>query len=257
MPKRGGSALAVKGGVKKGKMYARKKPRASVSAQVKQALLNPRIGGFLGMELKFLDNEFDDQTLVTTIAGSEADPPGIGAQTAPGALNAIAQGDGPSNREGRQAVMKSIWIKGKINWSSLDSTVIAARKPVRLILFIDKQTNSAQFNSEDVLVDPTATELDMCAFTDLENQKRFKILKDMVVQAPVAATTSDADTIHTGFYSKYFSIFKKLNFTTNYTGTTAVVAGIMDNSLHLIALSDQGATDTVKLSYNARLRFMG
>ncbi len=217
--------------------------------------LNPRTGGFLGIEKKFLDLEFDD-TMVVTMAGSESDPPGTGAQTAPGGLSCIAQGDGESQRDGRQAVLKDILIRGVLR--RVGGSDKGVPSFVRLILLQDTQTNGAQFNAEDVYVDPSNADLDALTYRNLQFASRFKILHDQVYSLPVTASAGNGTANDNADTLRNFTISKKLQIKVNYSGTTAVIANTTDNSLHLMAIAGPGAlAGAVSLFYTSRLRFVG
>lgn len=198
-------------------------------------------------ELKFIDYEYDG-AVVATVAGSESDP-----ATAL-ALNSIAQGDGDSNRDGRQAFVKSIYLRGQIEWAAATSANTLTPTPfVRVLVLQDVQTNGAQFNAEDCLVDPTDADLDVCAVRNLKFPKRFKILMDQTFACPVRTVVFDADSIEQAATTTPWEFYKKLNFSTTYTDTTAVVGSIQDKSLHVVAIrANNGAA---QLRYISRVRF--
>ncbi len=212
-------------------------------------IANLRIGGFLGIENKFIDHELGVTTLSGTWAGGELD------EGTALSRSAIAQGDGESNRDGRKANLLSVHVKGFLRIISQE----AAANPVfggivRLILVMDKQTNGAQLNAEDVV---TVTTQDINAWRNLQNSQRFRILKDQRIEMPVTNMSTfqvnDFSTSQQEMPFEFHVVFKK-PIVVNHTGTTAVVASIADNSLHLIGISTLGIH---QISYVSRVRFRG
>lgn len=211
---------------------------------------NRRTGGYLGIEYKFVDYE-KDVNLVQTVTGAEID------DTTAGSCSSIAQGDGESNRDGRKCVLKNWYISGavKLEQKSAQTGSLDARV-VTIYGVLDTQTNGAQMNSEDFLSDPTDTDLDFLAIRNLEYSKRFKtIFKERcVLKYPSAQSDGAANTGEFNGDYYLFDINKKLDIPVTFTGTTATVASISDNSLHIIALS---SGDSVKVQYISRVRFVG
>lgn len=211
---------------------------------------NMRIGGFLGIEKKFVDYQVD-QAVVGAVAGSEADP-----TSNVNCLNASATGDGETNRDGKSVRLLSVEVKGTILFAGLDQATPATLPTVRLLLVQDKQTNGAQLNAEDVLNDPSDADLDVTAFENLQYSKRFKIWRDFHINMPAASSTWDGDSALSGGAIIPFRMYASLNFMAcNFTSTTAVIANIMDNSFHVIAIGSAGITATIR--YGSRCRFIG
>ncbi len=211
---------------------------------------NPRTGGFIGMELKFLDTFLSNHTVVETVAGSEIDM-SSGSQLC---LNAIAQGDGESNRDGRKCVLKSVQVRGKLHLATqADVANAEIGETCRILLVWDKQTNGAQLNSEDVLLDGSG--VDLLSLRNLQYSQRFQVLAEEMVDLQWSNSQTDGtNTASVGGEAKHFEMFRKLNIPVVHTGTTGVVASISDNSLHLIAIA---AGADITLSYQARVRFVG
>lgn len=212
---------------------------------------NIRTAGFMGKELKFIDQEYD-AAVSAGLPGSEADPATVLC------LNATAQGDGNSDRDGRRQYTNSIWVNGNVEFTALDTTAIGSTYYVKLSLVLDTQTNGAQFAATSVYDEPTNSDIDVDAFRNLEYTHRFKVLKTVIVKQVVGAAVWDGDSIHKIGCKVPFRIrykFKKPLITT-YTGTSAVVGNIADNSLHLIATQVQAAGGShATLRYVSRCRF--
>jgi len=214
-----------------------------------------RTGGFLGKEVKFIDKEVEQQTVVHTVAGSESDPTGD-------CLNATAQGDGETNRDGRRQFTHSVMVKGNVGYLPLGSGGSTFDFPfVKIALVLDTQTNGATINAEDVFVDPTATRLDSCLVRNLQYTSRFKVLKIITVKFHTSNYQAFSTTTETvGWMNEPFNIYYnfKTPLLTTYTNTTAVIANIADHSLHLIAIKsfqENQDSNAIDLNYYSRCRF--
>lgn len=196
---------------------------------------NFRTGGFLGIENKFLDLNLIGSAINITWVGGEEDPAGVDA------LNAIAQGDGESNRDGRKCVLTQVNVAGRVTFApgaAVDGRV------VRVMLIWDTQSNGAQLNAEDVMVNTGNISQQ---FRNLQFSKRFRVLADKKFTFSQTALGT--------IMEKQFHIFKKLpNIQVIHNGTTGNISTITDNSLHMIACASGTLTS---LSYNSRVRFRG
>lgn len=210
---------------------------------------NIRTAGYLGIENKFYDTRYGETAVSTTTAGSEADP-GAGISC----LNAVTQGDGESQRDGKKIMMRSIELRGRVGALNLaDDADPPASYTVRVLLVLDTQTNGAQLNSEDVLLDQGGTKyLDN---RNLQYSSRFRILWDKYFTIePFHAMADGANTGAFSMKDQIFRVYRKLNIPVNYTGTTEAIANITDNSLHVIAL---GNNANAFVEWVSRLRFVG
>ncbi len=209
---------------------------------------NIRTGGFASIENKFIDVELDATAFATTWSTMEP--------ATEDALSAVAQGDGESNRDGRIYHINGIFIQGHFAMPASESNnAPVSDQECRIALVLDTQTNAAQLTATDVM-DGGQTK-DYHAFRNLQFTKRFRVLKDKKVVLNVENTNEGAINL---FANKL--VVK--NFKINHTfkpplrvickGTTAVIASITDNSLHLIGV---GSSTTSQLNYQCRLRFTG
>lgn len=227
-------------------------PRPSARSQ---AVRNVRSGGYLGIESKFHDTSRTGLTLTapTDAAGGEADPSTVNA------LNAIAQGDGESNRDGRNCVLTSIHIEGHIDLPvQANRTALDSYNCAMIALVLDTQTNGAQLNSEDVFINPSGSGSLACQpFRNLQFTQRFKVLKKKKITMKQCFASWDGTNIEIAGQQHPFTMHVDLKgMKVNFSGTTAAIANIVDNSLHLIAYcnnTELGAT----INYNARIRFAG
>lgn len=208
----------------------------------------------LSPEIKYFDTSLVSLAITnpTGATGGEADPTTIDC------LNAIAQGDGESNRDGRNCHMKSINIRGTVIVSNqINQTVGQVPTQVMLALVHDKQTNGVQLNSEDVFTNVSASAvLASCPFRNLQYTKRFTILASQLIVFEPQALSYDGTNMEASGMAKHFQMNAKLGFVTNFKGTTSVVGSIVDNSVHMIAYCT-GSGTAPALSYNSRVRFSG
>lgn len=218
---------------------------------------NRRVGGFLGIELKFYDQKLIGGTLTapSDATGGEHDP------SATVLLNTVVQGDGESNRDGRRMTMRSIFVEGQVNIGSQSSkNTLDEGTQIFIALVLDTQTNGATINSEDVYVNPGANSITAASpLRNLQNSRRFKVLGTRKFVMQNATTTNDSGStggVIVSGMSKRFKFFKTLGHRVNFTGTTETVANISDFSLHIIAWCSS-TTFAPKISYNSRLRFVG
>lgn len=214
--------------------------------------LNRRTGGFLGFENKFVDYRVDDDAFTTVWAGGEME------DATALSVSAVAQGDGESQRDGRKYTINAIYVAGtfEIPTSESDGTP----RPdfvARIALVLDKQTNGAQLNAEDVFKTVAAAH-DIDSFRNLQFVERFRILDEKKVRiSQIGQTNEGAANLFSSpnqfvpFKLKY--IFKTpLNVTCK--GTTAAIASIVDNSIHVIGTA---TSPTLTLNYTSRCRFTG
>ncbi len=209
---------------------------------------NRRTGGFMGIETKFLDSSYAKTDIVAAIAGSEADP------TTLLSLNATAQGDGESNRDGRRQMIKSVKVHGTVRLTAVEAATVALdARTVFVACVLDTQTNGSQFNAEDVFTGTTPER----PFRNMQYVDRFKVLfaKTYDLAHPSMSNEAAANTLAANGLAVSFNINKKLALPVTYTGTTGVIANISDNSIHMLAIASSASVCT--LEYNARCTFVG
>jgi len=232
--------------------FAKAKARLGLS---QAAVSNLRIGGFMGIELKFKDTSVVDKVITapTDAAGAEMDP------TTVNCLNPIAQGDGESERDGRQCVMKSCYVTGIISEPVAPDQADALAGGVYYVALVqDTQTNAAQLNSEDVFINPgAAAKTAPLVLRDMQYTARFRVLDSVILMEPNRFAITDGT--NTGSISGFHLPFKLSwngDMPCTFIGTTANVSSIQDNSLHIIAYCSTTSGVPV-LSYNSRVRFVG
>lgn len=231
----------------------RTRPRTQIT---RQTFYNRQTRGFIGLENKFIDTSVDNRGMVTSVVmqGGELDP------TTVNCLNAITQGDGECQRDGRVVHITSIYIDGILEHNKNDdlTTPISPLNAI-VALVLDTQTNKAQVQSEDVWVNPGSTSTNsVLPLRNLANSTRIRVLwrKKFSISAPEMTVGSAIGQTDSSSRTRRFQLYKsfKKPIKVNYTGTTGTVAAILDNSFHFIGLS---TNSNLLITYNCRIRFKG
>ncbi len=216
-----------------------------------RAVANIRVGGFAGIELKFVDAARGDVAMSLTWASVQ---PGAGITDC---ISAPGIGTSESQRDGRVFTIKSIHVKGAIALSATESQAAPiADEAYRVCVVWDTQTNGAAVTATQVMDANASTDIN--AFRNLQNSKRFIVLYDSGVK------TITAFNVNEGAINLFASNVRRHWFKMNKTfkegikvrtiGTTADVASISDNSISVIAIATSTA---VLIGYESRCRFVG
>lgn len=243
------------------KKFPPPKRRTTVTTRARQIarqMVNQRTGGFVGIELKFLDLARNAVT-----PGNNANMTGGTIDnTTVDCLNAMQEGNNQSTRIGRRITMKNIQIRGLVVWNSLlAETVPAIFHPVYIAVVLDTQNNSkAGLSSEEVFTNPGLS-LDLISnpLRNLEYSSRYKVLKWTRVTRQVTGfgvqETPTPDTFPVAGCEVPFTMFINLNnLQVLYNANNGNSTDITDNALHLVAFC-RGSDATV--SWCSRLRFVG
>lgn len=249
-----------------GQAYKRRRQLASTarrnfrSARYNLQRFNQRSGGYLGIELKFLDTAWTSVAIDQTTDGS-----GIELQPTAGCTGAIsvpAQGDGESNRDGRKYTVKSIFFSGQIRWAAeSDQVDVDDWQPAFFALVLDTQANGATVNSEDVFINPSTSALAMLPqpLRNLQFSKRFRVLDHaMIAPGGAYSMTDGASTSSISpMVAKTVKLSWKGNVVCDSTGTTANVSAAADNAFHIIACVGATTPGTPSFTGKCRMRFVG
>lgn len=217
--------------------------------------LNRRVGGLGGLELKFIDRFL--------VAGAINNPTGaVNGENDPATflcLNSMEQGNGASNRVGREITMKSL----RIQMSFTRALQEAQDTPngdhwVFWALVLDTQTNEVQMSSEDCFQNPSANvATNIFPTINMEGTDQFRVIRSGLIKLPIAQAMmaqGAVDLFAHGPCTVTKSIWvnlkgKKAHFK---LGTGANVTSIQDNSYHIICFSNLG---NATVSYASRLRY--
>jgi len=211
-----------------------------------------RTGGFARMsgpnELKFKD------TIMSFAVKAVAEIPATGGQFA-----LIAQGDGPSERDGRNCVIKSIEMRLILNYLPVNTGTGACI--VTMYVVEDTQTNGAAAAFSSVFVNGVSPTGAVTAYPNLETQPRFRILKkwDISMHSNVLIPTGSTTNLPISYAAirRTVNYYKKVNVAQTYNAATGTIAALQTNNLFLIAGCNGEDGDKVNVIGNTRIRFTG
>lgn len=139
-------------------------------------------------------------------------------------LNLLAIGDDNTTRDGRQVTLKSVQVQVGLQPQSTTTTPTACL----MMLVWDNAVNSAATIPAitDIMTASTAL-----SFPKVDNAQRFTILwKSFSHQSNQGVLATSVAPV------KGFNIYKKLNHTVQYSGTTAAIGSIQNGGLYLVTL---------------------
>ncbi len=190
-----------------------------------------RATGFFGRfgqggELKFHDVDKDDAVIVNG-----------GSVTA--TLIIIPQGTTEIQRIGRKCTIRSINWRFQVSIPPINATGAApSGDTVRVILYLDKQTNGATATVLNIL--ETA---DYQSFNNLGNKSRFRTLMDRTYSLNYAAGSGSGGATDNDYAEVVFddTFFKKVNIPIEYDNTTGAIGEIRSNNIGLLLITENGA----------------
>jgi len=168
--------------------------------------------------------------------GTEVDPAAL-------CLFSPAEGADIADRVGRKVSVHKLSIRGMIYVPSLANQA-AGINPflVRIICYLDEQSNGAQAQGEQLMSNGGAAQavLTNQTFQSTANFGRFRVLKDktLAIQNPNGAYDGTANQIDFNGLIRPFKIVYKFRkpVVVRYNGTNGgTVADVIDNSFHMIA----------------------
>ncbi len=153
-------------------------------------------------------------------------------------INGMALGDDISSREGQSVRIKSVQIALTLFLNPLSINTF-----VRCILFINKQPNQTLPVIGDLLAD--GGNIGSTNFRNLNNRKRFVILKDEVIMLQGS-----------GERTKHLEYYKKMDMIEIFDDTsTGGIADITTNALYLILYSGEAVNGVIQ-NCRTRIRFI-
>lgn len=187
-------------------------------------------------ELKFWDIDID-----------EANIPEAGS-VIQGSCNKIPQGTGESERIGRKCTIKKITWKVELARGLANQTAdTPAGDAVRLILYVDKQTNGDPATVGQILHD-----LSYLSHRNLAQETRFRILMDSVYHMNYQGGAGEAVTKNWPGFTRNFTRNFTVSIPIEYNGTTGVMDEIKCNNIGILAISASSGT---AMASKIRLRF--
>lgn len=196
-------------------------------------------------ELKFFDTTFQ----VNPVSTSWLNTVGVG-------LNMVRQGSDANQRIGRCIYIKSLFAKGIVEVSGIQSSTAetGAGNIFRIAIVLDTQCNGSAPVAGDIW--QTGSGEPINDFRNLEKSSRFRILYDKlkIVNQDIGGTgTTDAITANRVMP---FKISKKMNLKVEFDDSTGAIGDLTTNNLYLwVARLGGGAAALMKCK--VRIRYDG
>lgn len=156
-------------------------------------------------------------------------------------LNGVPQGATENDHIGSACLWTSVFLKFSVILSP--NVPGGQSQQLRWMIFQDKQPNMINPTTADLLSNPG---IPVTSPRQLDFNRRFKILVDRVVVVTPADST------------KFRKYFRNIRVQTRYFGTGSTIGDISQNSLFLVAWSDEPvAVDSPIWDLQIRSRFVG
>lgn len=229
---------------------ATKKPKTRKGFQSVARTRGAQVQG----EMKYFDTEKSISAIVETNdwTGTEQDPTTFNTLFVP------VVGAGINQRIGKSAKILKLKMRFLVDApQQTNQTLTDPAADIRLIVYLDKQTNAAQAQGEQVMTGGVSDGTGILSFQNIDNFGRFQVLMDKSITLQNPNVSWDGTNIEQQGVAKMFKWsknFKKpivVRFNATNGGT---VADIVDNSLHVIALTDNDDL-APRLSYYSRVCF--
>ncbi len=201
-----------------------------------------RIGGFYGRfsgagaEWKFHDLDVNDA--VVAVAGTIAQ---VSCLT-------IKEGNGESDRIGRKLTVRSVQWRYKLTLPNLTGNLASLPDTVRVILYLDKQTNGATATAALILQTD-----DYQSFYNMANQSRFRILCDKTHTLKAAASGAGDGTVNDfSMTQQNYQFSMRLNIPIEYdsSANTGVITSMRTNNIGVLLVGSDG-----KAVFESKMRF--
>lgn len=189
----------------------------------------------------------------------------IDCLTANGHFFTPAQGDGIDERTGLDISCTWLSVKGFVEMVGREVAAGGTDWPrsnnelrydeIRVIVFIDKYHNGASTTPTDLIKTVSNQNRRTLGFTNKDTQHRYKILKDETfrVEDQIPMIQYEGTTYFYNAVKKYFNWNIPLKFKARYNGASGGLTNIVENSVHMIAISsgtgDVTSTGDVPASY--------
>ncbi len=243
-PRGGTSARALSyGRVQRGRRKAKWSRTSTIPARGRGFLRRSgyyrgRAQGCGGTELKFHDLDIDDANVAAN------------GNIAEDSVLTVVQGDGESERIGRKLCVKKIgW---RFTCELLTTATVGVSESLRVILYLDTQTNGATATVTDILETD-----DYQSFNNLANKGRFKIYMDRVYDLNVQAAAGDGTTNDQPNFVINDSFYKTCSIPIEYDNSagTGAIATMRSNNIGVLLVSSVGGR--ARFLSKMRIRFTG
>lgn len=168
--------------------------------------------------------------------------------------NTVPQNLTESGRTGRTILITSLQVRGTIQLST-DPTIGNLDQRVRIIFFIDSQTNGEAATLDEII--NTSGTVDIDSFRDLANIQRFRVIYDRVFDLPVQGVAQDSATTFESIpISKGFQFSRKLNLKIQYDDgvTTGAISTQRSNNIGAFSVCEAGQKAPTVV-YTSRIRY--
>ncbi len=201
-----------------------------------------REGGFYGRftgarstEKKFFDQDVNDA--VVAAGGTIVSP----------SLLTIAQGTTESTRIGRKVFLKGLFWKYDVSLPVSAGGGGQIGDTVRVILYVDQQTNGAAAGVTDLLESN-----DYQSFYNLANSQRFRILHDKVHDLNMLSGAGNGTANDYSEVRRSYKYNKFLSLPVEYNSTTGAIGEIRSNNIGVLLV---GRSGTAEFASKMRIRF--
>ncbi|APA62670.1 putative capsid protein [uncultured virus] len=188
---------------------------------------------------------FDTADTAVTIAAA-------GTVIAP-SLNLLSAGTGESQLIGRSCIVKAIQLKGTIKRGVQSDATISNVVPdtyVKVALILDTQANGAAMTIAQMFQDT-----DIRTFNDLENSKRFRVLKEWCVEIDEESQHNGTTYFVGGAVRKMEGLYMKSSTPLEYGATpSGVITDLKSNNLALVGFCENAAGG-VTMDFRTRIRY--
>lgn len=223
------------------------------SRRTASLLQNIRTSGLLNVEHKY--HAANHQQVIAQDIGAAT----CAAMGTDAVLNAIPRGDGPDMCVGQKYAITSIHLQGVVEFAAtIFAGPGAGLSPVaRIMIVIDHQNNGNTVSEPHQCYDnPAGTVYDVFTTRNINNMKRFTVLRDLTLEKGACGLTHDGANYVTQAKSVSFSYYHKfkkpLIVTRDAATTTGVRSTIRDNCIDILAVSQDTASI---IAYRSRVRF--
>ena len=121
---------------------------------------------------------------------------------------------------------------------------------VRIILYLDKQTNGTAAGVTEILETN-----DWQSFNNLSNKSRFRTLMDRTYDMNNVCASGDGTTNDLGSFNRNDTFFKKCNIPIEYDSTTGNITEMKSNNIGVLILTRNSGNTGMTFSSKMRLRF--
>ncbi len=198
--------------------------------------------GAPGKELKFFDTSFTDSNGISATG-----------QIVQDSVNEVVQDVSENGRVGRNIYVKSLLINGLFKAQTQANDAAGVNDMIRTIVYIDHQTNGATATVGQIL-----EQGDILSHNNLENSKRFKILKNFIMSVHSPAGGGDvgaAESNWGGMVIPYKCIIKfKTPLKIEFNGATGAITEMSSNNLGIMQISFSGDSN-VTSEFCTRIRY--